>query len=91
MTARLSGIIPAAVTPFTEAGDLDEAANRQQIRCLIESGVHGVVVGGSTGEGHTLTTDELRRAVSSALEGRQRPCQQGERRSCKVRAMRLKM
>ena len=68
MTERLSGIIPAAVTPFTEAGDLDEAANRQQIRYLIETGVHGVVVGGSTGEGHTLATDELRRAVSSALD-----------------------
>ena len=61
MYENLYGIMPAATTPFTKSGDLDETANRQQIRYLIESGVHGVVVGGSTGEGHTLTTDELRR------------------------------
>ncbi len=68
MYENLYGIMPAATTPFTKSGDLDETANRQQIRYLIESGVHGVVVGGSTGEGHTLTTDELRRTVATASE-----------------------
>jgi 4-hydroxy-tetrahydrodipicolinate synthase len=39
------------------------------VRYLIETaGVHGLAVGGSTGEGHTLTTDETRRLTAIAVE-----------------------
>ena len=65
----LRGIIPPLVTPFTADEELNEAAVEQEVRCMIEqAGVHGVVVGGSTGEGHTLTTDELRRLVGAATD-----------------------
>lgn len=57
----LTGIIPPLVTPFNKSGEIDEAAMRGQIRFMLEKGVNGVCVGGSTGEGHTLTLDELRR------------------------------
>ena len=60
---QLTGIIPPLVTPFNEAGELDEAAMRGQIRFMLAKGVNGVCVGGSTGEGHTLSLDELRRLV----------------------------
>ena len=66
---KLSGIIPPLVTPFTAAEEVDELALRADVRYMIEqAGVHGLVVGGSTGEGHTLTTDELRQVVGAAVE-----------------------
>jgi 4-hydroxy-tetrahydrodipicolinate synthase len=69
LTTKIAGIIPPLVTPFSEDEEVDEAALRAEVRTMIEQmGVHGLVVGGSTGEGHTLSTDELRRAVGAAVE-----------------------
>ena len=69
MTTRLRGILPPMVTPFDQNEDVDETALRADVRYLIEeAGVHGVTVGGSTGEGHTLTTDELRTVVGTAVD-----------------------
>ncbi|MCY3905711.1 MAG: dihydrodipicolinate synthase family protein [Anaerolineaceae bacterium] len=65
----LRGIIPPMVTPFAEDESLDEAALQREVRWLIEeAGVHGLAVGGSTGEGHTLSTEELRHCVGAALD-----------------------
>src|SRR5579872_5877617 len=69
MTHTIFGIIPPMVTPFDEAGDLDEAAHRAETLHLIERArVHGLAVCGSTGEGHTLTTEETRRITAWTLE-----------------------
>ena len=69
MTTHIAGIVPPLVTPFTEDEEVDEAALRADVRYIIDqAGVHGLVVGGSTGEGHTLTTDELRRVVGAAVD-----------------------
>ena len=66
---KIQGIVPPMVTPFNEDESIDEALLRAEVEYLISAaGVHGVAVGGSTGEGHTLTTDELRRIVSLAVE-----------------------
>ncbi len=66
---RIGGIVPPMVTPFDESEELMEPELRSEVRYLIEeSGVHGLAVGGSTGEGQTLSTDELRRAVGTACE-----------------------
>lgn len=63
------GIVPPMATPFAADESVDEAALRAEVRYLIESaGVHGVAVGGSTGEGHTLSTDELRCVVGNAVD-----------------------
>ena len=66
----LTGILPPMVTPFDAVNEeIDEAALRQDIRYMIEVGkVHGIVVGGSTGEGHTLTTEELRHLVRITVD-----------------------
>ena len=57
----LQGIIPPAVTPFDPDGNIDGQAHRAEVRYLVETArVHGVAVCGSTGEGHTLSTDETR-------------------------------
>jgi len=65
---RIYGIVPPMVTPFREDESIDEEAFREEVRYLIEVGVHGLAVGGSTGEGHTLERDELRRLVAVAVE-----------------------
>jgi len=68
MAEGLQGIIPPIVTPFDSRGDIDESAFRSEVRYLLEVGVHGLAVGGSTGEGHTLTAGELRQLTAIAVE-----------------------
>ncbi len=66
---KIHGIVPPMVTPFAADETVDEALLRAEAEHLIASaGVHGLAVGGSTGEGHALTTDELRRVVANAVE-----------------------
>jgi len=68
MTEQLFGIVPPMTTPFDGAGELDQAAARAQVRWLLDAGVHGLAAGGSTGEGHALDQDELRRLVRAVAE-----------------------
>jgi 4-hydroxy-tetrahydrodipicolinate synthase len=65
---ELFGIVPPMTTPFDADGEIDEGAVRAQVRWLLEAGVHGLAVGGSTGEGQTLDRDELRRLVATVAE-----------------------
>ncbi|MBN8733785.1 MAG: dihydrodipicolinate synthase family protein [Acidobacteria bacterium] len=68
-SAEIVGIIPPLVTPFREDGSIDEQAHRAEVRFLGEQArVQGVAVCGSTGEGHTLTTEETRRIVGWTVE-----------------------
>ena len=64
---QIRGIIPPITTPFDAQGALDAPALAQQCRWLLEQGVHGVTVAGSTGEGHTLSGEEALRAAAAAV------------------------
>jgi 4-hydroxy-tetrahydrodipicolinate synthase len=64
----LSGILPPATLPFDRAGEIVYPALREQIAFVIAQGAHGVVVGGSTGEGHTLGFDEWVKVITTAHE-----------------------
>ncbi len=44
------GVIPALPTPMKEGGVIDYDGLAQLIEHVIKNGVHGVLVGGSTGE-----------------------------------------
>jgi 4-hydroxy-tetrahydrodipicolinate synthase len=67
--SMIYGIVPPMVTPFDANGSPDEAALRADVRYLIDvARVHGLAVCGSTGEGHTLSTDETRRLTAWAVE-----------------------
>ena len=57
----------ALVTPFKD-GALDETAFRALIDWQIESGIHGLVPVGTTGESPTLSHQEHRRVVEIAVE-----------------------
>ncbi len=65
---RIKGIIPAMATPFDEDGEIREDWLRADLEYMINAGVNGVVVGGSTGEGHTYTLDDHRTALGAAVE-----------------------
>ncbi len=67
--SHIRGIIPPLVTPFREDGSIDEQAHRAEVRFMVEqAGIHGLAVCGSTGEGHTLSTEETRRIVGWTVE-----------------------
>lgn len=68
MAAALFGIIPPTTTPFDADGEIVVDAFRSEIRMMKAAGVHGVCVGGSSGEGHTLELDELRLTWDVAAE-----------------------
>jgi 4-hydroxy-tetrahydrodipicolinate synthase len=59
LRSTLTGILPPLAMPFDKKGDIVYAALGEQIDHAVASGVSGIVVGGSTGEGHTLGRDEF--------------------------------
>lgn len=62
------GIVPALVTPLTEDGDLIEQGLRDVLDYVIDNGVHGVFVLGSSGEIFGLSDEQKRRVVEITVE-----------------------
>ena len=67
-TINLSGVIPPVTTPFDERGDIQYDSVKAQVDWLVDCGVSGIAVGGSTGEGHALEADEFRTLIETTLE-----------------------
>jgi 4-hydroxy-tetrahydrodipicolinate synthase len=63
----LRGVIPPLVTPFDAEGRLDRAALHAEIGFMVDCGVSGIVVGGSTGEGSSLREGDVEELVSESL------------------------
>jgi 1-pyrroline-4-hydroxy-2-carboxylate deaminase len=61
------GYWAAAPTPFTAAGDVDEGSLRRVLRDYVESGVHGVVVNGTTGEWFSQDLGERQSVAAAAV------------------------
>ena len=55
---KLNGIYTALITPYHNDYSINEKAYAEVINTIIEEGVHGVVVAGSTGENYTQTLEE---------------------------------
>ena len=55
---KFEGIYTPAVTPLDESGQIDRKAFAAVLESLIEAGVHGIIVGGSTGEYYAQTNQE---------------------------------
>ena len=69
MNEHIFGIIPPMVTPFRPDNSIDEEALRAETQYLVETArVHGLAVTGSTGEGHTVSTEETRRVTAVVVE-----------------------
>ena len=68
-----SGVVVAVVTPFTPKGGIDTGSFKWLLEGLVEAGVHGLWVAGTTGEWTSLTPrerGELFRAAVEAAGGR---------------------
>jgi 4-hydroxy-tetrahydrodipicolinate synthase len=65
--AVFRGSYTALVTPFSD-GAVDEKALRALVDWQIESGTHGLVPVGTTGESPTLSHDEHRAVVETVIE-----------------------
>lgn len=61
------GYWPAAPTPFTKTGELDESACSRLFRMYLRQGVHGVLINGTTGEWFSQTPDERKRLAEIAV------------------------
>ena len=73
MSIQWKGCGPALVTPFTPAGDLDEAAVTRLAQRQVAGGVHFLVPCGTTGESPTLSHAEKIRVIElvvRAADGR---------------------
>jgi 4-hydroxy-tetrahydrodipicolinate synthase len=73
MYEQLKGVFPPMATPFSRDGQIEYSAVREQVEFLISAGVHGIVCGGSGGEGHTLDSAEFQKlmgTVSETIKGR---------------------
>ncbi|APO66980.1 dihydrodipicolinate synthase 1 [Rhizobium gallicum] len=62
------GSIPALVTPFTDAGLVDEASFASHVDWQIREGSSGLVPVGTTGESPTLSHGEHKRVVEICIE-----------------------
>lgn len=68
MTKKLTGVLAALSTPFDTNDKIDEAALRDHVELMIDSGIHGLVPGGSTGEFAAMTPDERKRVNRIVIE-----------------------
>lgn len=66
---KLRGVVAAIVTPFDKGGALDYGVLESLTRYLIDSGVHGIMATGGTGEFPHLSTDERVKATKSIVAG----------------------
>lgn len=58
MAITWEGVMPAITTKFNEKDELDFEMGEVNIRKQLESGVHGIILGGTLGEASTLTPAE---------------------------------
>lgn len=67
-TEKFRGSICALATPFTEEGALDAEALAALVDWHVQSGSHGLVICGTTGEAPTLHDDEHVLAIRAAVK-----------------------
>lgn len=66
---ELNGVFAPATTPFDPVtGELDRVALRANVRAWIRTGLDGLVLFGSTGEGVLLDEEERERAIGAVRE-----------------------
>ncbi|ALZ83554.1 dihydrodipicolinate synthase family protein [Pseudomonas oryzihabitans] len=65
---NFDGIYTPAITPLKADGAIDQAGFAQVLEYLIESKVHGIVVGGSTGEYYAHSGEERLALIAQACD-----------------------
>jgi len=65
---RFEGIFPPIVTPLDEKEQIDEQGFMRQLNRLIDNGVHGIYLLGTSGEFVSLTNEERTKAIEVAVK-----------------------
>lgn len=65
---QFEGIYPPVITPYMEDGEIDRAGFGRMLEHLVESKVHGVIVGGTTGEYYAQSKEERVELMGLAKE-----------------------
>ena len=65
---NLDGIYPPLVTPFDDKDEVDYELFSKEIEYHLTYDIKGLVVGGSTGEGYSLSDDELSNLCEVAIK-----------------------
>lgn len=68
MNKKIKGIYTALVTPFKEDLSIDYPAFNTLVEMQTAAGIHGLVIGGTTGESPTLEDDERFELVQQCLK-----------------------
>jgi dihydrodipicolinate synthase/N-acetylneuraminate lyase len=63
----MNGVHAAIVTHFTAELEVDHEAVAAEVARLVEDGVHGIVPNGTVGEGASLSRDERRAVIETAV------------------------
>jgi 4-hydroxy-tetrahydrodipicolinate synthase len=70
---KFEGIYTPAVTPLTPDGGIDKKAFAEVLESLIDARIHGIIIGGSTGEYYAQTAQErfeLAAYAKDVIDGR---------------------
>ena len=68
MNTRFEGIFSPTITPLDEKERVDELGFNNQLNRLIDNGIHGIYLLGTSGEFTTLTNTERERAMDIAVK-----------------------
>ncbi|WP_422361146.1 dihydrodipicolinate synthase family protein [Reichenbachiella sp.] len=68
MKINWQGVYPAITTKFDANDNLDLDAFKKNLEVQLESGIHGVILGGTLGEASTLTEEEKEVLIKSTIE-----------------------
>ncbi|MDD2472847.1 MAG: dihydrodipicolinate synthase family protein, partial [Methanoculleus sp.] len=71
---EFKGVYAAMATPFLRDESLDRDALRKLVDHLIEEGVHGILVGGSSGEYPMQSVEERKELFKAAVDAAQGRC-----------------
>ncbi len=71
LSRRIHGIIPPVISPLTDEGRFDPAAARRVCAEMIECGVNGLFLFGSSGEGPNIPRSDRVAGIAAAVEASQ--------------------
>ena len=65
---QFEGIYPPVITPHLDNGEIDKDGFAEMVEFLVDSGVHGIIVGGTTGEYYAQSKDERQMLIQLAKD-----------------------
>lgn len=65
---KFPGIVPPVITVFDSQGEIDGGRSKKFIQHLIDEGVHGIFVAGSTGESALMNMNQRKEIIDIGVE-----------------------